>query len=401
MKNLMYISFINEAERPGYKKKIHSQTKAFGKMLNNAYLFIMSGHGFVLYSFNHGKEIEVERFVPKRKRINNDRNILDEFFLFFLFCKLVKKLCGKLNIDCVYIRRIVPITPMLLNLIKYVKTRKIKIIYEYPTFPWKAEMKNDALSISRKLFYLLDTLLYKRLIALPDIITYIGFYDGKDKRFYPIQNCGDSDDFILNHKWRKKTEKEPIILIGVGHIAYRHGYDIVIKEMEKYYAENPTARKVYLNLVGTIGDNLGLEKYVKDCGLDKYIHFMGFLEGKELDEEYERADIGINKIRMELEYAFDITGCTTLKTVEYTYRGFPQVAGAEFMIDGNKTDRPEFLCVMPNDKFNIEKLLSFYNELDDFLLPQKIRNYAETHMSWDVIFKGVIEKLEDVSNAKS
>lgn len=400
MKKILYISFLNESERPGYMKKIHSQAKAFGRLVDESYLLIMNGHGFKLYSFREGKETELKKFQAKGRRIKEERNVIDEMFLFKLFCKIVKEICLKWKIDCVYVRRVVPITPFLLELLRKLKEDGVKIIYEYPTYPWKDEMRKNTQSIPRKIFYFLDCFYYKSLIKIPDIITYIGFYGGADKRFFAIQNCGSEEDFRLKRKWRKTDGKE-LNLIGVGHLRYEHGYDLLLKALKEYYESPHCFRTVRFNIVGTVDPNLQLEKYVKDNGLTDYVHFSGFLEGEDLDRAFENADIGVNTLRTEKEVSYE-KGCTTLKTVEYTYRGIPQISGAGFMIDGaEKADAPFFLYVIPKSNFSIQQILDFYDGLDSAFTPAVAREYAKEHMSWECSFKKIINRMEKTENVRA
>ena len=48
MKSL-YITFLNEDIRPGYKMKIHSQCKAFYDLGYDSYLYIVKKFGMGLY----------------------------------------------------------------------------------------------------------------------------------------------------------------------------------------------------------------------------------------------------------------------------------------------------------------------------------------------------------------
>ena len=83
MKNILYISFLNEDIRPGYKKKIHSQAKAFSELGYNSYLLIVNKTGFNLYSFRENSERIKRRIPSKKKRYKEERNVYDELFFFF------------------------------------------------------------------------------------------------------------------------------------------------------------------------------------------------------------------------------------------------------------------------------------------------------------------------------
>lgn len=387
MDSILYVSFLNEDIRPGYKNKLHSQAKTFMKIGYDPYLFIMTNRGFKLYKYKKDDRTKVYEIPFFHNRKKEKRNIYDEIFTFQEFTAHVKKIVYKLNIKIIYIRRIVPITPMLLSLLRTLKVRGVKIIYEYPTFPWKEEMKQFAKhSISRKLFYVLDSIQYKKLIELPDMITYMGFYHGNDMRFFGIQNCGDKSIYPCR-KHKEKTNE--IILLAVAHTSFSHGYDIVIHALKKYYDKNPD-RKVFFYIVGDISGTPELKQLVNNYSLNDYVKFEGYAVGKKLDSYYQIADIGVNKVRIENEEIAK-AGLTTLKTVEYTFRGLPQISGAGFAIDKDMADIPEFLCVMDQNSFDIYKVIEFYDKID--YEPVKIRDYAIHHMEWEKLFRKMIDRL--------
>ena len=95
MKSILYISFLNEDIRPGYKKKIHSQVNSFSKMGYDSYLLIESAKGFRLYRVKNGIE-SIKKSIYLREE-KNDRQILSEFEQFYAFIVIAKKLIDKLE----------------------------------------------------------------------------------------------------------------------------------------------------------------------------------------------------------------------------------------------------------------------------------------------------------------
>ena len=61
MNSLLYVSFLNEDLRPGYRKKIHSQMESISGFFPKAFLFTVSNEGFVLYTFQNHRVISVAR----------------------------------------------------------------------------------------------------------------------------------------------------------------------------------------------------------------------------------------------------------------------------------------------------------------------------------------------------
>lgn len=386
MEKLLYISFLNEDLRPGYKKKIHSQAVSISEIGYETSLIIVSNHGIKYYIYNGGerKTDILKKFTKKRKKI--ERNIIDDLFAFRDFYRAVIEYYTQFKYKYVYVRRIVPIMPGVLSLLNELKKMGAIIIYEYPTLPWKEEMRRKT-GLSRKLFYIMDTLFYKKLISIPHMITYLGVYSGTDTRFFQIQNCGRADDFPCKENVNIGPD---LNLIAVAHVSYSHGYDLLIKAMKTYYDSKPN-RKIVFHIVGTTRPEL--KDLTKQYELEDYIIFHGFKTGIELDELFEIADIGVNKIRIDTD-ATKSVGMTTLKTVEYTFRGLPQISGAGFTVDRNHVDVPNFLYVFKNNEYDLMDVLSFYDALD--VTPHMIRAYAKQHMSWNKVFLDVFEKLNEM-----
>ncbi len=388
MDKILYISFLNEDIRPGYKNKIHSQAIAFSELKGFAILLILGLDGLHQYEFVNGKQLSKQIIPCSHKRKKDVRNIYDEFFSFRDFYMRVLELAEKNNFEIVYIRRIVPITPMLISMMRKLKSQGSFLIYEYPTYPWESEMKNGAVTLPRKLFYAMDLFFYKKLIEIPDMITYVGLYSGDDNRFFKIQNCGLATLFPCR---LENPRGANIHLIGVAHVSHGHGYDLVIEALHEYYQQTEKV-KVYFHIVGNTDGVPELEEMTKKYGLEEYVVFHGYTVGKELDELYQMADIGVNSVRIDNQDPFKV-GLTTLKTVEYTFRGLPQISGASFMIDRNKTDIPPFLLVQTN-KVNILEAINFYNDLK--VTPDEIRQYAIQHMSWNKVFSEMLEKIKKI-----
>lgn len=386
----MYISFLNEDIRPGYKNKIHSQAKSFVDLGFDSKLFIVKNYCLCLYSFDKNRNETIEReyqFLKKRSR--KERNIKDEFVLFKQFVKITQEIVKEKKVNVVYIRRIVPITPKLLYLVSALKNSGVYVIYEYPTWPWKNEIiskKNK--KIRDYCFYFLDSFLYKKLIKNINLLTYIGECNIRNKKFMKIINCIDIDNYPLH----QQPQSETIHLIGVAHVAYYHGYDKIILGLKKYY-EKKQSRKVIFDIVGNVDPALGLEKIVEKFNLDECVRFHGFKKDKELDLLFEISNIGVNSLSIE-EVLKNVKGITTLKTGEYTARGLPQIGQKPFELANGKIEKPEFLYIIEQDKeyVDIEKVVEFYDSLS--ITAKDIRDYGRLKLSWQLTFKPIIDKYQ-------
>lgn len=374
---IIFVSFLNEDIRPGYEQKIHGQYKAFNLLGHETYLYIVKKYGMALYKYD-GEEKTIEKFYTNYKRKNEERNIHDEFKLIQLWIKNLKEIIEKESPQAIYIRRIVPLNPFLIHFLKWVRHKRIKIIYEYPTFPWKEEQKN-----SNKLFYYLDSLYFKTLVSIVDVITYIGKYQGNNPKFCKVNNSIDIDKLLLH----KKRDGKSIALIGVAHIAYYHGFDRIILGLKQYYASS-RQWDVFFHIVGD-GDILDLKLLVKKFNLENRVFFDGVQTGEELDKVFNKCDIGVDALggfRREKGLFSD-----SLKSKEYIARGIPYiVAGTssfetknlDFVFEFNETEEP----------IDIEKIINLYNQMKS--TPEQIREFAVDNFQWKNEMIKPLEYLE-------
>lgn len=392
MRKFLYISFLNEEIRPGYKNKIHSQAKSFVDLGFDSKLFIVKNDCLCLYSFDNNKKEIIEKEYPFwKQRSKQERNIKDELTLFKQFVNIVYEIIDECSIDLIYIRRIVPITFKLLKLLDYLKSKGIYTIYEYPTFPWKPEMKIVKYrSLKNFMFYSIDSFLYRFLTNKVNLITYIGNYKKNSKKFFKIINAVDIENFPIQKNSLKKSKE--INLIGVAHVTFAHGYDKIIYGLRTYYESCPTIN-VFFHLVGNINENLGLKELVQNLGLEKYVFFYDYVDGKDLDQIYEKADIGVNGLRAKELYN-SLKGNITLKTGEYLARGLPQISDLPYELPDGRIDKPEFLYIVNTfeKEVNIKKVINFYNSLS--CEPEKIRQYAKDNLSWKMVFRPIINIYE-------
>lgn len=156
MKKILYISFLNEDIRSGYKQKIHGEYQAFIENGLSGMLIIVGNRGIKQYTGKDKNPIIID-FIKKRKKV--ERNIYDELRTLKQWVDIVRKRVDDYQPDFIYIRRIVPITPKLISLINFIKSKNIKIVYEYPTLPWENEiLQKPNKRLKEYIFFLLDKL---------------------------------------------------------------------------------------------------------------------------------------------------------------------------------------------------------------------------------------------------
>lgn len=373
----IYITFLNEDIRPGYKKKIHAQAKSVHELGLDSYLLIVKSNSIGLYHFD--KETKLIEYPLSFCRRKEERNIKDERKLLKQFLKLAKEVIEEKKPDIVYIRRIVPILPSILKFIDFIRNKGVEVYYEYPTYPWKKEMSD----IGNKVFYFLDCLFYKKLIESVDKVTYIGG-STDNKKFKKIVNGVDITQFPIHKKIVKNNE---IHLITVAHVRECHGVDKVIRGLYQYYKSNPRIQ-IYFDIVGPVDSSLNLESMVAEYKLQEKVIFWGYQEGENLEKIFDLADIGVDGLAIELVGA-GISG-SSLKSREYLARGLPYIYSNKLDYIDNDSEIPDFVFEAgeKNGYINIQSILEAFQSMKS--TPESIRTFADTYLSWKRIMKNAL-----------
>ena len=172
-----------------------------------------------------------------------------------------------------------------------------------------------------------------------------------------------------------------------------HGYDRLIKGLHNYYnKKSEDKRRVDFYLVG---GGTCLKEYINltnEYKLDKYVHFTGFLRGKELDEIYKLASLGVGCLGL---YRNGHQACSALKTKEYLIRGIPFIVAGEEIGISNKF---KYMLNIPNDSsdVDIDEILKFNARIekeDQEFIAKEMKKFAIENFKWDIIFKRVFEEL--------
>lgn len=152
--------------------------------------------------------------------------------------------------------------------------------------------------------------------------------------------------------------KDRISLIGVAYMQRHHGYERIIEGLRNYYSSSNPKTEVSLTLVGDGPEKALYQKLVDDYGLEKHVTFYPNTSGAELDELYDKADIGVASLGM---YKLGLYGkSSVLKSREYLAKGMLMLLGCPIdVID----DDYKYAFMAPNDDtpINISGLVDFYN----------------------------------------
>lgn len=204
--------------------------------------------------------------------------------------------------------------------------------------------------------------------------------NGIDVQNYPIR--------ILN---TEHPEIIKILFVGSGYP--RHGLDRIIKGISNYVDSGETRYGIVLRIAGDSNQMKDNKNLVKKLRIEEYVEFLGDRNSQELNEHFNWADIGAGSLafhRIGLKYT------SNLKAREYFSRGIPFFASTidEDLILASKY----VLSVDPNDyPINVKDIVTFALKVrSDLEHPKIMRDFATTHLDWNIKMKQLIIFLESL-----
>jgi len=376
----IYITSIDIVGKSGYNSKIIGQLKALSKYSSNMYILASNGKDFFLAECKN----DTIQIIERRKRHNNRISYIRGLLNQRLLVQFALDSDTLYNFDYFYIRRIIPITNVLIKMLKILKKRGKKIFYEYPTYPWKEEMRKNFGGVS----FILDCIYYRKLLDIVDYIPAIMVEHPKKSiekdKFIKISNGID----INKIPKKKKANHNGLNILALAHLQNWHGYDRVLRGLSEYYSHTPK-REVRFLIVGEGAELTNLKKLTKELNLEEHVLFFGEKTGKELDSIFDDTDVAVSSIANHRKGMFRDS---SLKSREYCARGIP------FVIASDDDDFPEtfrYVHRIPkNDEaVNIDELIDFFDSIKDKNYVEEMRNYARDKLSWTKKMKPVIDKI--------
>ncbi|MBZ4661348.1 glycosyltransferase [Thermotoga petrophila] len=379
---LAYVAYIFFDKNLGVRKKLISQMKIFSKYFDS-YLFTLEKNELIVY--NGDWQVEKSILIPDVYLFSENDSFLVKVFKVLERTKWFFETVNRelKDFDITYIRAFLPVKEAM-GLLKDLKKKNTKIIFEYPTYPFGHEF----FKTYGPVFFLMYYPRYKRVNNLVDLIVTFGEKKGADSgKFITLSNGVDFSDIPLK---KPAPDYDVLNLIGVARLRYWHGYDRVIKGLERYYRDNPE-KKVYFHIVGDGPELPKLKRLTEELRMEEHVIFHGLKYGEELNRIFDIAHVAVASLGMHRSKL--ITG-NTLKVREYCARGIPFIVGYRDV--DFPEDFPFSLRVEPNDSpIDIQKVVSFYEKLKKNYPNHSLlmRKYAEEKLSWEAKMKPLIEKI--------
>lgn len=374
MKRGLYLTAYDLSNKSdGVAKKIISQVSCFER---------------------HGIEMEVvDAACLTRMQVNSIRNNISVLcgmsYSTDLLFSYVANMSNIEQFDFLYIRKGFCDKTQIEALEKIKKRNpRIKILLEYPTYPYDKEIRGRrkfiALPIDKK--YRLELKNYiDRAVTFSDDEELFG------AKTLIISNAIDYDRVkIINPKTH-----DGINLIAVAFFGKFHGYDRLLEAMARE-KELVDKYSIHFHLVG---DGFAIKQYkalVERFGLEENVSFHGRLFGDELDSVYDISDIAIDTLGRHR------VGCyynSSLKGKEYGAKGLPMVSGVRTDLD-KYGENFYFRVSADEEPISIQAILSFYFSLIEKetkkQLADRIRSTTKKYFDYDVSFDPVLKYVTEI-----
>lgn len=383
MKKIVMIAAMKYSKSDGISKKICMQASGLSSDGNKGNLFCLGENGIVKLEYDNGVlvgENLIASFSSKDEGIggiNEERDLL----------RVSMKFLNEHDVDMLYVRHMLP-DMSLLQLLRIAHNKKIKIGYEIPTYPYYREQMNVSKNKLKTFVKLgIETVYWPLIYKNIDVLTVIRC-STKAKMFKKMLSI--TNGFAGGFQEYIPSDLNNINMIGVGTIYTYHGYEKVIRNMEKCGCRTSDGALINFHIVGQSGEIDRLKNIVRQLELEDHVFFHGVKHGEELKEIYRECNLGVGTMALSLRNA-DID--TAIKNIEYWSMNLPVMSsGSIFEVNENTG-----LYYKQNEKNSIDfdSLSMFIQEF--YMDSNKLNTIANVldGFTWFAIMHYVVAKLKE------
>jgi len=288
--------------------------------------------------------------------------------------------------DILYIRY--PFSsPFLIQFLKEVKRKypDIKIVIEFPTYPYKQEFFG-----SKVLKYFVNHYFADYLHKYADLAATTAHVES----VYGIPACTFSHGLPLCSEiiTRIGGKQPDLQLLAAGSLYDWFGLDRVIKGMSDELNFSGHL-DVYLHIAGAGPAENSLKKSVKNFGLERFVSFYGALGKKELKALAARSDLGVGVLGSHRK---NLRQHKPLKHRSYLTYHLP------FILSTTDPDFPAhlpFVHYIPEDDtpLKIEGIKLFFKKSKDAM--HAMETHIQQFTGWQQEMKKIIDKLQLIRQA--
>ena len=371
MRKLMYLAAANlDYEKPaGVAKKLINQFEVFRKHFS-CVLVHYGTEGIVITDGEKKEVIPYKKYVHRR----------------FQIFKIALQVCKSYECDKVYIRY--PKSDLVfIRLIKRIRMLGCKIIVEIATYPYDEEKSHNNV-LKDNLIPLNDKLFRRNLKKYVDRI--VTFSD--DKEIFGIKTINTINGISFNNtSIRQYVKHEGIIFVSCAQYHICHGCERLIEGIYNYYKSGGKEKITFI--IAGRGTQIPLYKQrTMEYGLEEHILFPGFCSGSQLEELYNKADIGVNSLAI---HRIGLENESTLKSKEYAAKGLP-IISSSFIDAFSPEDNEKYVCRVPADEsaIDINRVIDFYNKFSQISkdeLADEIRKVSRKICDMENTLRPIIE----------
>lgn len=360
----LFIADLQLNENEGIYKKIVAEAKGIEEAIGECNLITRNENGSsVLNLLNNNKE--------KSKKDIFDKTI-----------ELITE-----DTEVMYVRHMIP-RFKLLKMLKYAKSKNIKIYYEIPTYPYFGEQ----FKASKRKYRAIAKILLD-IIFLPIIYNYIfkmviiksNTNVKKYKKMIEINNGA----FVENIKIKEFIEDDnKFSMVTVGTLYPYHGYDRILKGL-KECNEIVDGKIVEFNIIGESTTIEELKIKTEEYKL-KHVNFLGIKNVNEMNILFDKFNVGLGCLALHRRNA-NID--TTIKIIEYYCRGITVVTSGISPMD--EIDNSNTITVEDSEDYiSIMDIYEKYNKIKN-INKINVAKKAKKFFSWNNIMKKLFSTNEE------
>ena len=354
---LIYRIDTADLQNLGVIHKMHGQAKAFNDHGKVDILTLKGNH----LLFN-SKKIHSFISVPLAK---------------LWFYKKLQKIVDIHGYDLVYIRYTLS-DKSFIHLLKHIRA---KIVLEIPTYPYESEYKGWINRWRIKA----DRNWRGNLKNFVDRMVHYGPH----QEVYDIPTIRMTNGFDVDSCAPSSVpfNRSKINMIAVGKWNQWHGLDRLIHAMATYYhTKMDDIFPVFFNVIGDGPELKSYQELVDRLELKDYVIFHGIKEGKELDEIFREADVGVGSLGL---HRIGLSEASPLKHREYAVRGLIILQGGE----DAEIDEAQSILI-PKSSVQLQDVIDQYIEKSSKGNKNDFSALSKKKYGWKVRIETILSAVE-------
>lgn len=360
---MLYITYIElfDGNYTGIRKKILAQIKVLEKKFGDVYYTCYAGHMLFL--------MKDHRVIEKRLAISRER--CNEAIISWI---------EKYGIKRTYIRYAFA-DKWFLGLLEWLQKKRLNTVLEIPTYPYDGEVTNKHVR--------LEDGYYRE-----QIYQYINFVatNVEEEKIWgiPCIKLANGVDLDENPLRKRRKEKNKIVMIAVSTLMEWQGFERILAGLYQFY-KHDTEYELLFKIVGEGPEKEVYRSLMEEYHLECFVEFCGRKDGKDLDCQYDLADIAVSSLG---RYKSGVQDFSPIKGAEYCARGIPFICGYHDIRFHGKED---FILNVPNspEPIDMGRVIAFYEKIssrDGYEI--QMRDYAARYLSWDIVMQPIIDALQ-------